>query len=94
MNKDTKITVRTAVGETDETETGGNIGQGTLEGANISAANIEYTVNMFFKTSMDELSYGADQLCYSRTISVGWQLLYGLPRPEITKCKVLWKLNS
>ena len=61
MNKDSKITVRTAVGETDEAETGENIGQGTLEGANISAANIDYTVNMFFKTSMDELSYGGDQ---------------------------------
>ena len=62
MNKDTKITVRTAVGETEETETGENIGQGTLEGANISAANIDFTVNLFFKTSMDELSYGGDQL--------------------------------
>ena len=62
MNKDTKIRVRTAVGETEEKETGENIGQGTLEGANISAANIDYTVNMFFKTSIDELSYGGEQL--------------------------------
>ena len=62
MNKDTKIRVRTAVGETEEKETGENIGQGTLEGANISAANIDYTVNKFFKTSRDELSYGSEKL--------------------------------
>ena len=41
-NKDTKIRVSTAVGETEEKETGENIGQGTLEGANISAARNEY----------------------------------------------------
>ena len=52
----------TAVGQTEEKETGENIGQGTLEGANISAANIDYTVNMFFQTSMDELSYGGERL--------------------------------
>ena len=40
MNKDTIIRVKTAVGETNEIETGENIGQGTLEGSNISAANI------------------------------------------------------
>ena len=57
-----RIRVRTAVGETEEKETGENIGQGTLEGANISAANIDYTVNVFFKTSTDELSYGGEQL--------------------------------
>ena len=62
MNKDTKFKVRTAVGETDEKDTGEKIGQGTLAGANISAANIDYTVNMFFKASMDELSYGGEQL--------------------------------
>ena len=62
MNKDTKIKVRTAVGDSEEKVTGENIGQGTLEGANISAANIDYSVNMFFKSSMDELSYGSEQL--------------------------------
>ena len=56
------IRVRTAVGETEEKETGENIEQGTLEGATISAANIDYTVNMFFQTSMDELSYGGERL--------------------------------
>ena len=62
MNKDTKIRVSTAVGETEEKETGENIGQGTLEGANISAANIDFTVNMFFKDSIDELSYGLTRI--------------------------------
>ena len=33
-----------------------------MEGANISAANIDYTVNKFFKTSRDELSYGENKL--------------------------------
>ena len=42
------------MGETEEKETGENIGQGTLEGATISAANIDYTVNMFFKSSLNE----------------------------------------
>ena len=62
MNKDTRIRVRTAVGESEEKETGENIGQGTLEGATISAANIDYTVNMFFQSSMDELSYGGERI--------------------------------
>ena len=62
MNKDTIISVKTAVGETEEKEIGENIGQGTLEGANISAANIDYTVNRFFKYSKDELSYGESRL--------------------------------
>ena len=58
MNKDTKIRVKTGVGETEEKESGENIGQGTLEGAYISAASIDYSVNMLFKDSIDELSYG------------------------------------
>ena len=62
MNKDTIIRVKTAVGETNEIETGENIGQGTLEGANISAANIDYTVNLFFKHSQDDLSYREGKL--------------------------------
>ena len=62
MNKDTKIKVRTAIGETEEKDTGENIGQGTLEGAVISAANIDYTVDIFFRESTDELSYGGIKL--------------------------------
>ena len=55
MNKDTIIWVKTAVRETDEKETGANITQGTQEGA----ANIEYSVNKFFRESEDKLSYGS-----------------------------------
>ena len=62
MNKDTVIKVKTAVGDSEEKETGENIGQGTLEGANISAANIDYTVNQYFKNSKDEISYGVERL--------------------------------
>ena len=58
MNKDTRIRVKTPVGETEEKESGENIGQGTLEGALISAANIDYSINKFFKNSKEELSYG------------------------------------
>ena len=52
MNKDTKIKVRTAIGETEEKDTGENIGQGTLEGAVISAANIDYRVDIFFRAEL------------------------------------------
>ena len=62
LNKDTVIKVKTAVGDTNEEETGENIGQGTLEGAHISAANSDYTVNEFFKNSNDEISYGEERL--------------------------------
>ena len=64
MNKDTKIKVRTTIGETEEKDTGENIGQGTLEGAVISSANIDYdcTVDKFFRKSTDELSFGGIKL--------------------------------
>ena len=62
MNKDTIIKVKTAVGETEEHETGENIGQGTLEGALLSAASLDYTFNKFFSSSSHELSYGQIKL--------------------------------
>ena len=58
LNKDTRISVKNAIGCSDPIITGENIGQGTQEGAIISAANIDFTVNKYFKTSADELSYG------------------------------------
>ena len=58
MNKDAKITVKTAAGESREADTGENIGQGTVEGAVISAASIDYTIDKFFANSAAELSYG------------------------------------
>ena len=62
LNKDTVISVKTAVGLTGEIETGENIGQGTTEGAVISAASIDYTVGKSFETSSAELSYGPVKL--------------------------------
>ena len=62
LNKDTKISVKTAVGLSREIETGENIGQGTTEGAILSAANVDYTINKLFRTSTAELSYGSEQL--------------------------------
>ena len=62
LNKDTKISVKTAVGLSREIETGENIGQGTTEGAILSAANIDYSINKLFRTSTAELSYGSEQL--------------------------------
>ena len=58
LNKNTKISVCTAVGNSEYANTGENIGQGSIEGAIISAANIDYSVNEYFKESTDELSYG------------------------------------
>ena len=62
MNKNTIIKVNTGVGMTSEEETGENIGQGTGEGAILSAASISDGVEKAFKNSTQELSYGEEQL--------------------------------
>ena len=62
MNKDTRIRVNTGVGMSDEADTGENIGQGTGEGAIISAANIDDGVTNIFKHSSYEISYGKQML--------------------------------
>ena len=62
MNKDTIIKVKTGVGMTDEAETGENIGQGTGEGAILSAASIADGVEKAFANSEHELSYGEEEL--------------------------------
>ena len=62
MNKDTVIRVKRAVGMTSKIKTGENIGQGTTEGAVISAASLDYTVNKFFGSSKAELSYGPEKI--------------------------------
>ena len=62
MNKDNIIKVRTAVGDSDERYTGENIGQGTQEGAILSAASIDYTVRRFFQNSSDEFRYGCEDI--------------------------------
>ena len=58
LNKNTIVKVRTAVGDTEEEDTGEGLGQGTNEGALISASSIDYTVNEHFKESPYEISYG------------------------------------
>ena len=57
MNKATRIAVQTPVGLTDEFNTGESVGQGTLEGAIISAVNLDNGVCDFFGNSTDEMGY-------------------------------------
>ena len=54
--------VRTAVGDTKEEDTGEGLGQGTNEGALISASSIDFTVNEHFEHSPYEISYGDSNL--------------------------------
>ena len=58
LNKDTRISVRTPVGDTEQRETGEGWGQGTIEGAICSAVNLDNGVKDFFSTSEYEISYG------------------------------------
>ena len=58
MNKDTRISVRTPVGVTEERDTGEGWGQGTIEGAICSAVNLDNGVRDFFADSEYEVSYG------------------------------------
>jgi hypothetical protein len=58
MNKNTRITVRTAVGDTESREIGEGWGQGTIEGAVCSAVNLDKGVQDFFFNSEYEVSYG------------------------------------
>ena len=58
MNKDTRIVVRTPVGDTEQREVGEGWGQGTIEGAIVSAVNLDNGVRDFFDGSEYELSYG------------------------------------
>ena len=58
MNKDTRIKVRTPVGDTEERDVGEGWGQGTIEGVICSAVNLDNGVVDFFKTSEYEVSYG------------------------------------
>ena len=62
LNKDTRISVRTAVGDTEQRETGEGWGQGTIEGAICSAVNLDNGVRDFFCNSEHEVSYGGVRL--------------------------------
>ena len=58
MNKNTKISIQTPVGLTEEKDTGQGVGQGTLEGALVSAVNLDNGVGDMFHDSEYEVSYG------------------------------------
>ena len=58
LNKNTRICVQTPVGVTEEEDIGEGVGQGTLEGAIVSAVNLDKGVNEFFHDSEYEISYG------------------------------------
>ena len=61
MNSKTKIRVKSGVGYSNIKESGENIGQGTVGGAIISAANLDDGVTNYFEDSTDEVSYGNAQ---------------------------------
>ena len=58
MNKDAKIRIKTGVGLTREADSGDNVAQGTVEGATISAKNIDKDLDEKFSQSYHEISYG------------------------------------
>ena len=58
MNRNTRISVQTPVGVTEEHDTGEGVGQGTLEGAIVSAVNLDTGVDEFFSDSEYEVCYG------------------------------------
>ena len=62
MNKNTRITVQTPVGQTEETDTGETVGQGTLEGAIISAISLDKGVDDYFSGSEYEVDYAGLRL--------------------------------
>ena len=49
LNKNTKFKVETPVGTTETRDRGEGLGQGTIEGALISALSLDSSVNEFFK---------------------------------------------
>ena len=57
LNKNTRFKVETPVGVTDFLDRGEGLGQGTLEGALLSALNLDSGINDFFMNSEDEASF-------------------------------------
>ena len=58
MNKDTIIKVKIPLGDTEEAEVGEILGQGTIEGAPLSAASLDKGATDFFEDH-NEINYGA-----------------------------------
>jgi hypothetical protein len=62
MSENTRISVNTGVGVTEEADVGEVIGQGTVGGALASQVNIDKGVDRYFRGSCDETSYGTVRL--------------------------------
>ena len=58
MNNNTRVSVKTAFGTTDEINVGAIVGQGTAGAALISAINLDKGLNEFFKDGNDIDKYG------------------------------------
>ena len=58
MNKNTRIRVQTPLGLSKERNVDESVGQGTVDGAVISAINLDNGVGDFFKHSDHEVNYG------------------------------------
>ena len=58
MNQNTQIRVQTPLGLTDRSDVGESVGQGTVDGAVISAVNLDNGVEDFFRNSEHEVNYG------------------------------------
>ena len=58
LNKDTRIMVRTPVGDSEKRETGKIFAQGSPEGSLASSSNISSGVSDFFQNSENEVFYG------------------------------------
>lgn len=61
MNKNVKIRVKTAVGATDEVDTGETVAQGSLEAALVSTVNLDNGVNDYFGENEEEEN---EEVCY------------------------------
>ena len=57
LNKSNTIKIKTGVGETNCAELGETVSQGSIAGGLVSAANLDHSVNNFFKNSQYEPSY-------------------------------------
>ena len=58
MNENTRIRVQTPVGLSEELSTGETVGQGTIEGAIVSAVSLDNGVTDFFANSEEEVTFG------------------------------------
>ena len=62
LNKDTEISVKTAVGATEFVKVGENVGQGTNEGAVISAASLDGGISEAFEDSNNEVECDGNKM--------------------------------